>query len=117
MFCSDAFHYFIDKAGTIWELERFSGKDGLIILTWIRNALVKHPYPGVPLPPEGYQALVAGLPHRLLTDREVLDRYLQKRGPPLAHSADIGHLEHEPVLSVVASRRQDAFQDSAPFEV
>jgi SAM-dependent methyltransferase len=116
VFCADAFHYFVNKATSVRELERLTQDDGLIMLVWVHNALVRRPHDGLPLPPEGYQALVADMPHCLVADRDVLARYLQKQGPPLAHSADLKHLAHEPLLSIVASRRQEVFQDYDPFE-
>jgi SAM-dependent methyltransferase/uncharacterized protein YbaR (Trm112 family) len=114
-FCSDAFHYFVNKATCVRELDRLTQHDGLILLVWIHNALVRRPYDGRPLPPESYQALVAHMPHCLVADSDVLARYLQKQGPPLTRSADLGHLARAPSLSVVASHRQNIFQDYGPF--
>lgn len=115
-FCSDAFHYFVNKATSFRELKRLTQDDGLIILVWIHNALLRCPHDGLPLPPEGYQALVADMPHRLVADSDVLVRYRHKQGPPLACSADIGRLAHEPLLSIVASHRQEVFKDYGAFE-
>jgi SAM-dependent methyltransferase len=116
IFCSDAFHYFVDKALCFRELQRLTAAEGLIMLVWVHNAHVRQPFDGLPLPPEGYQSLAAGLPHRLLGSRAVLMRYLQKQGPPLEGQADMEHLAHEPLLSLVASRQEDVFQDYGPFE-
>ena len=80
-FCTDAFHYFVNKATSVGELKRLTQDDGLIVLVWIHNALFRCPYDGLPLPPEGYQALVADMPHRLVADSDVLVRYLRKEGP------------------------------------
>jgi ubiquinone/menaquinone biosynthesis C-methylase UbiE/uncharacterized protein YbaR (Trm112 family) len=115
-FCSDAFHYFSDKATSARELKRLTRDNGIIVLFWVRNGLLEHPYAGLPLPPAGYQALVADMPHRLVADSEVLARYLRKQGPPLAHSAEIESLAGEPVLSIVASHRQEALVDYGTFE-
>jgi ubiquinone/menaquinone biosynthesis C-methylase UbiE/uncharacterized protein YbaR (Trm112 family) len=115
-FCSDAFHYFSDKATSARELKRLTRDNGIIVLFWVRNGLLEHPYAGLPLPPAGYHALVADMPHRLLADSEVLARYLRKQGPPLARSAEIDSLAHEPVLSIVASHRQELFVDYGTFE-
>jgi SAM-dependent methyltransferase len=115
-FCSDAFHYFINKATIIRELDRLTQHDGLMILVWIHNALLRRPYDGQPLPPEGYQALAADIPHRLVVDSDVLARYRHKLGPSLARTADMKHLVQAPLLSLVASHRQGIFQDYGPFE-
>ena len=115
-FCSDAFQYFLSKATSARELKRLTQDHGIIVLFWVRNGLLEHPYGGLPLPPAGYQALVADMPHRLVADSEVLARYLRKQGPPLARSAEIESLAHEPVLSIVASHRQEALVDYGTFE-
>ncbi len=115
-FCSDAFHYFVHKALCFRELQRLTDAAGLIMLIWIHNAHVRQPYDGFPLPPEGYQSLAADLPHRLVGSRAVLMRYLQKQGPPLERLTEMEHLAREPLLSLVASRREDVFQDYGPFE-
>lgn len=114
--CSDAFHWFAGKANSIRELIRVTRGDGSIILATLRNALVEsHLYPGT-LPPEGYEALVADMPHRLVANSDILSRYLEKQGPSLARPAEIGHLAGDPWLSVVASHRQELFRDYGPFE-
>jgi SAM-dependent methyltransferase len=115
-FCSDAFHYFINKASSIRELKRLTQDDGCIILVTIRNSNVQHQHACLPLPPEGCQALFAGMSHCLLADSDILARYLQKQGPPLARPPDLGRLVHEPLLSVVASHRPEFLQDYGPFE-
>jgi SAM-dependent methyltransferase/uncharacterized protein YbaR (Trm112 family) len=112
----DAFHYFANKTTCIRELERLTRDDGFFMLVWVHNANVRRPHDGLPLLPEGYQALVAHLAHRLVDDSDVLTRYLQKKGPPLARSADITRLTHEPLLSVVASHREEVLRDYGTFE-
>lgn len=115
-FCSDAFHLFINKATCFRELKRLTHENGLIMLVGLCNALSKYPYAGEPLSPEGYQGLLADMPHCLVPDRAVLTRYLQKQGPPLARSSEIGRLAYEPTLSVVASHRHEVFQDYGSFQ-
>jgi ubiquinone/menaquinone biosynthesis C-methylase UbiE len=114
-FCADAFHYFISKTTTIRELKRLTQDKGLIILVSARNGLLKNRHGGLQLPPEGYQSLVADMPHRCVANSAILRRYLKKQGPPLACAASIGSLAHEPLLSVVASHRQEVLQDYGPF--
>ena len=115
-FCSDAFHYFVNKLTSFRELKRLTEDDGLIVLTWVHNSLLRLPHDGLPLPPEGYEALVRDMPHRLIADSDVLDRYRQRRGPALAHSDDVERLAHAPLLSVVASHRQEVFKDYGSFQ-
>jgi SAM-dependent methyltransferase len=115
--CSDAFHYFANKATCVRELKRLTQHDGFIALATIRNALIKHPhYTYGSLPPDAGQTLVADMPHRLLANSGILARYLEKQGPALAHPTDMGRLASEPWLSVVASHRQELLQDYGSFE-
>jgi ubiquinone/menaquinone biosynthesis C-methylase UbiE/uncharacterized protein YbaR (Trm112 family) len=114
--CADAFHYFPNKTICIRELERLTREDGFFMLVWVHSANVRRPHDGLPLPPEGYQALVTRLAHRLVADSDVLTRYLQRKGPPLARSADTTRLAHEPLLSLVASHRGDVLRDYGAFE-
>ena len=109
--CVDAFHYFTNKTTCIRELERLTRDDGFFMLVWVHSANVRRPHDGLPLPPEGYEELVAHLAYRLVADSDVLTRYLQKKGPPLARSADTTRLAHEPLLSLVASRREEILRD------
>jgi SAM-dependent methyltransferase len=115
-FCSDAFHYFVNKAATARELKRLTKQDGLIILVWVHNVLWRRPHDGLPLSPEAYQRLLADVPHRLLADNDVLARYLRKHGPSLTDSAGMDDLAREPLLSIVASHRQEVFRDYGSFE-
>ena len=115
-FCSDAFHYLINKTASIRELMRLTRPDGLILLVWVHNALARCPYDGWPLPPQGYDELLADIPHRLVADSDVLTRYRQKQGPALAAAVDASHLAQAPLLSLVASHRQATFQDYGAFD-
>jgi SAM-dependent methyltransferase/uncharacterized protein YbaR (Trm112 family) len=115
-FCSDAFHYFVNKAATIRELKRLTQHDGLIMVIRVHNARLRRPHSGRPLPPEGYQALAADIPHRLVADSDVLVRYRQKQGPALARPVDVRSLAQAPLLSLVASPRQEVFRDYGAFE-
>jgi ubiquinone/menaquinone biosynthesis C-methylase UbiE len=115
-FCSDAFHWFANKATCFRELKRLTQDDGFIILATLRNALLEnHLYPGT-LPPDGYEALIGDIPHRMIANSDILARYLRKQAPPLACSAEMGHLSSEPWLSVVASHRQELLRDYGPFD-
>jgi ubiquinone/menaquinone biosynthesis C-methylase UbiE len=115
-FCADAFHYFAHKTTCFRELERLTADDGLIMLIWIHNSHVRMPHDGLPLPPESYQALANNLPHRLVGNSIVLQRYLQKQGPSLAQVENIDQWRREPLLSLVASRRPEIFQEYGSFK-
>jgi SAM-dependent methyltransferase len=115
-FCSDAFTWIANKVSCIRELKRVTQNDGLIMLVVVRNSIFgNHRYAGS-LSPEGYEALVVDMPHRLVGNNHVLIRYLQKQGPALARSDEMSHLIHEPWLSVLASPRQELFRDYPNFD-
>jgi SAM-dependent methyltransferase len=116
-FCSDAFHYFANKALSFRELERLTRNDGLIVLVWMHNARAGKETPNdLPLLPEAYDALAGGLPHCLVGDSAVLSRYLQKRGPSLSRTNTVDGLADEPRVSMVASHREAIFRDYGTFE-
>jgi SAM-dependent methyltransferase len=115
-FCTDAFHYLVNKVTASNELKRLTRDNGIIVLTWVHNVNFRKPNDGVPLPPEGYKSLVADMPHRMVDDSDVLARYLRKKGPALARSCEPERLAQAPLLSLVASRRQDVFKDYESFD-
>ncbi|HEX6904852.1 MAG TPA: methyltransferase domain-containing protein [Thermoanaerobaculia bacterium] len=116
VFCSDSFHYFVDKATAIAELKRLIQEDGLILSTGMHNACVQRELAyGLPLTPDGYAELVSDMQHRVVADTDVLARYFQKQGPPLARSGEKEKLESAPLLSMAASRRPDVFRDHGTF--
>ncbi|MCB0212269.1 MAG: class I SAM-dependent methyltransferase [Anaerolineae bacterium] len=114
--CTDGFHYLSNKAGCMQEIRRVLQPDGLMLLNVLRNAYIDYAQAGQPLTPEAYAQLVADLPHRLVSDAEVLDRYLHRQGPALEAQVDSARLKQEPILSLVASRRTEIFQDYGPFD-
>ncbi|MBS0184061.1 MAG: class I SAM-dependent methyltransferase [Nitrospira sp.] len=114
VYCSDAFHYVVNKFACIQELRR-STDEGTMILTWIHNKHIRMPHDGVPLSPEGYHALFRELPHRIVADEDILNRYLRKEGPPLATQPETEYLNHKPVLSIIASSQEDRFYDRGTF--
>jgi SAM-dependent methyltransferase/uncharacterized protein YbaR (Trm112 family) len=117
VFCSDSFHYFVDKATAIAELKRLINEDGLILSTGMHNACVQRELAyGLPLTPKGYAELVSDMHHCVVADTDVLARYFQKQGPPLARSGEKEKLESAPLLSLAASRRPDLFRDHGAFE-
>lgn len=113
--CSDAFHVFTDKASCIRELKRLMSDDGLILLVSVQNALMEHLFKSPSLSPRGYEDLVADLPHRIVPDGSILNRYLQRLGPALSHQPDLNALCRDPFLSVVVSKAPHVFRDHGVF--
>ncbi len=118
VFCSDAFYMFPGKANCIQEMKRLIGRDGSIILASLRNSLMDDHASRFrkSLPPEGYAALVADMPHRLVANSDILARYLKKQGPSLEQPTETAQVASELWLSLIASHRQDVFRDYGCFE-
>jgi ubiquinone/menaquinone biosynthesis C-methylase UbiE len=123
VFCSDAFQYFVNKASCVRELRRLTQPAGFVLLNALPNArlqgthaLLQRSRNSRPLPPEGYQRLVADMPHSLVATRDVLDRYLHKHGPLLRRSGDLTPLADAPFVSLLASHRPDVFRAYGPFD-
>jgi SAM-dependent methyltransferase/uncharacterized protein YbaR (Trm112 family) len=115
IFCSDAFHLFLHRAMTVREMRRVLADRGLIIVARFGNAAVE-PREGYELRVDGYRRLFAGLEHVVLGEEAMLQQYLQKRTPDLAHVESDAELEKQKWISVVASRTREAFTASEPFD-
>lgn len=115
-FSSDSFHYFVDKEAAVREMRRVTGDDGVILLCGLHNAQVERNLAyGLPLTPDGYRGLFADRPCRVVSDREVLSRYLRKLGPALAQDGSRDQLADAPLLSLAVSRRQGWLVDHGEF--
>lgn len=112
---ADAFQYFRQKATCISDLKRITDENGLIILPGTRNASVHFQHAGLPLPALGYKNLVADMPHRLIADSDILNRYLSKQGPMLAPEKTIHSLSAAPTITIVASRNPEVFANYGAF--
>jgi hypothetical protein len=82
----------------------------------LRNAHIEYTLAGQPVLAEEYKALVSDMPHRLLSDGHVLDRYLRRQGPALNSQQDLDKLKREPLVSLVASEQAKVFHDHDTFE-
>ena len=114
-FCSDAFMYIKNKRSCVQELSRIIN-EGVIILTGVRNKFIKNSHEGIPLPPEGYHALFHDLPHRIVADEDILERYLRKEGPKFSLQPETAFLNQKPLLTIMASIQKDVFRDYGTFE-
>lgn len=118
VYSSDTLYMVPDKVTCSQEFQRVVHPEGLIIIPGLRNGLVDaQKYPnGMALPPSVYGDLFRQLPHRLLANTEVLDRYLHKRGPALAQSSSSHTLDHDQWFSIVATGREDRLVDQGSFD-
>ena len=112
--CVDSLHYFRGKVAAARGLVRAVGRRGPIVVTGMHNRnVVRALQFGEPLTPAGYSRLFAGLPHRMLADERVLERYLAGTAPDLAAGDDPEALARAPLISLVASEDPSAFDGAA----
>jgi hypothetical protein len=100
------------------ELRRVIDREGLIVIPGIRNGLVEpEKYPiTMTVPYHAYGKLFDPLPHRLLNNAEIIDRYIKKCGPALKRSSERRDMEQAPWFSLVATNREELLVDRGPFE-
>ena len=67
------------------------------------------------MPYDTYGELFDSLPHRILANTDVLNRYVNKRGPALTRSSEKQTLDDEPWFSIVATKREELLVDRGPF--
>jgi SAM-dependent methyltransferase len=113
--CSDAFHYFPYRAASVREMFRMLDRDGLLTLCRFGNSEVE-PREGYELTIDGYRGLLAGLPHTLLGENDLLDAYLKGQGPDLEKEAPEHVLRSEKWVSAVACRNPERFQPRIHFQ-
>jgi hypothetical protein len=67
------------------------------------------------MPYHTYGNLFDSLPHRILANSDVLNRYINKCGPALTRSSEKQTLDHEPWFSIVATKREELLVDRGIF--
>jgi len=114
VFCSDALHYFVERAQAAREAERVVDASGLVVIARAGNSLVA-PREGHELTPEGYLRIFSDLPGRVVSERTLRKRYLEGLGPPLLEQAPLESLHGEKWISLVAARDPAVFRDHGAF--
>ncbi len=115
IFCSDAFHYFLQRAAAVLELRRATAEDGVLVLARFGNVNVK-PREGYELTPAGYERLLADLPHVFLGEDELVATYRARTTPDLSRRPISSELEQQKWLSLVASRNPAVFSAPKPLD-
>ncbi len=114
-FSSNVFHFIDDKSRCLRELYRVTGRK-LVILASLRHSGVRCETKNSALSQEDYQKLMADIPHRIVLDGDILDRYLHKQGPALAKSCDRERLINAPFITMVASENESLLKDYDEFQ-
>src|SRR5579864_5631168 len=112
--CSDAFHCFLQRAGSVREMLRVMASEGLLVLARFGNAGVA-PREGYDLTVDGYARLVAGVPHKFVCESDLVKTYLEGRRADLDRDERPDNLRQEKWVSLVATRQTGVFRRGEPF--
>jgi ubiquinone/menaquinone biosynthesis C-methylase UbiE len=115
VYTSDTLVIVTNKAICSREIQRVADRDGLIIAAGLRNRLIEPQKNSTDIPYHTFGELFAPLPHRFLANADVLNRYVNKRGPALTRSSEKQTLDDEPWFSIVATKREELLVDRGPF--
>ena len=114
-YSSDTLYVIPNKVICSREIQRVTDSKGLILVAGIENGLVQpRKYPGA-IPYHTYGLLFDQLPHRILANSELLNRYMNKYGPVLAQSSETQILDNEQWFSIVATKREELLVDRGQF--
>ena len=115
-YSSDTLYMVTNKVVCSRELQRVTDSAGLIVVSGIRNGLVEpQKYHYRTMPYHTYGELFDPLPHRILANIDVLNRYVNKRGPALTRSSEKQSHDNDPWFSIVATKREELLVDRGPF--
>ncbi len=106
----DGIHYIGQKFNAIREMKRVVSERGVIFLISSRNAKIQFKDAGFPLIPEGYSNLIGTLPHRIISDKDIVQSYLKNEGLNLEEQIPFEDLYNEPLLTIVASQDESVFR-------
>jgi hypothetical protein len=114
--CNDVFHYINQKVQLMREARRVALGNAFIVYSSGRNRLQKDPYSGYPLSPKVYHRLFENYTYSVLSNTDILLRYLEKMKPDLSRSASIKELEKEHSMSFIISDDEDINSDHGSME-
>jgi SAM-dependent methyltransferase len=115
--CNDVFHYINQKMQLMREARRVALGNAFIVYSSVRNRLQNDPYSGYPLSPKAYHRLFENYTYSVLSNTDILIRYLEKMKPDLSRSASIKELEKEHLMSFIISDYEDIYTDHGSMEI
>ncbi len=113
--CANSFHFFLNKERCANELTRVVHNGGIIALTALRHSKIKTKTPNTALPPEGYLALFHDRKKSMLSDRKILNRYIEQKGPDLSSKISLSDAEKEDLISIVISDSKNIFKKHGKY--
>jgi SAM-dependent methyltransferase/uncharacterized protein YbaR (Trm112 family) len=114
VFCSDAFHLFLQRAASVREMFRSMVDDGILVLARFSNAAVA-PREGYDLTLDGYSRLLGGVDHVFVGEDALVKAYSERRRADLDRGEPGDRLRGEKWVSVVATRRKEVFRRGEAF--
>jgi SAM-dependent methyltransferase/uncharacterized protein YbaR (Trm112 family) len=107
---------FVDRRRTVVsELERVLGPRGWCALTSLHNDECEYTFTRHPVSVDAWRRLVGHLPHRVMSDDTVLERYLDGRGLPSGPGGEVGDDDHPTRFTVVVARCASDLVDQGPW--
>jgi len=113
---SNFYHFLFAKRFCINEVNRIARDEAIISATSIRHQDFPTPTPNQSLTIEAYTNLFATRPLAIVSDTDLLNRYLQNLGPDLSSSRIPIDLRTEPLISILASKNLSVFKNHRSFE-
>ena len=110
---ADAFGHLYKKAQVLAEFDRVTG-GGPALIASVGNRLVA-PLEADERTPDGYAALLGERPWRVLTEPDLLARYLDGRAPDLSESSPAAEVDATKFLYYVVDPSQASFTAHGPF--
>jgi len=100
----DVLSFITDKVTAVRESQRVLTADGVLAVTSVKNSLVPHVFAGEPLSPAGWAALADGWQTTVLSDEQVVLRYLRGAGMPSPREVDVEAVAGAQLVSLLAAR-------------
>lgn len=113
--CTDAFHLLSDQKACLNELKRCA-VDDTVVIDRIGNGLLEPRDTDFERSPAGYAELIGETPYRMVSEKDLLSRYLAGRGPALATFRSPSDFDQDKWLSLVMSKSSKLFVDHGAFK-
>lgn len=112
---TNVLHFLIGKAGCVRELRRVSSPNAILAMSSVRHSLRPSDTPNAALSLQGYRSLFKDMPLSMLSESELVGRYLDGLGPPLHQCAEPERLRQEDFIALVASCDLSLFAEHGAF--
>lgn len=115
VYCSDAFAYFLNKAGCLREMQRVTSAEGVIGISRIGNRTQNPHNGGFVFSADEYSQFLNPLPHVIAGEDELMKAYLNKQAPDLSRREVTDAVRNETMLCIVAAKQERALRDYGQF--